>query len=80
MVGEYEIRGRSIVHLKNSQPVAVVETDVEDPAALILDAVRVGKAGPFEIAQRYGRDVVLFAGSNPMPALPLIRAALNVTA
>ena len=78
MPGELEIRGSSIIEIKNGKPVNVIECAVEDPSALILDAVCIGKAGPFEITQRQGKDVILLNGGSPFPALPLIRAALNV--
>lgn len=77
MVGTYAIRDGNIVHMKSGIAVATIETGVPDPAALILDAVRIGKAGPFELSQRNGRDVILMNGKSPLDALPLIRAALK---
>lgn len=79
-VGWYEIHEGTIFHVKNDVRVANIETGVPDAAALVLEAVRVGRAGPFECSQRHGSHVVLIDGSGPLDMFELTRAALKATA
>ncbi len=78
-VGIYEFTGSTIRHMVNDNLRTVIETGVPDPAALILDAVRVGQAGPFAVTQR-GNDHIMLVNGDPLDLFELIRAALLATA
>ncbi|MEO0701866.1 MAG: hypothetical protein AAFY80_06990 [Pseudomonadota bacterium] len=77
MVGAYRIDGSVICHVKSDKVVATLETGVEDPAPMILEAVETFKrVGPFIVSRR-GSDFMLMTNDkHPLDALSITRAAL----